>query len=129
MWIGISTDEAHRMRPARVQYIENWWPLIDKRMSRIDCNKWLRSIRWTAPKSSCIGCPFHSDAQWRALTTAEMADALHVDRVIRRPLNGIKGEQFMHRSLRPLNEVNLSTAEEAGQIDMFGNECEGMCGV
>jgi hypothetical protein len=25
--------------------------------------------------------------------------------------------------------VDLSTAEDYGQIDMFNNECEGMCGV
>ena len=36
---------------------------------------------------------------------------------------------FVHRSRKPLAEVDFRTAEEAGQINMFGNECEGMCGV
>jgi len=129
MWVGISTDEAARMKPSRVQYIVNTWPLIDLRMSRADCLAWLRRNGWSAPKSSCIGCPFHSDAEWRSLTPAEFADACAVDDAIRHPCNGIRGRQFMHRSLKPLCEVDLRTAEEAGQINMFDNECEGMCGL
>ena len=42
---------------------------------------------------------------------------------------GGKGEQYMHSSRKPLAEVDLSTAEDHGQIDLFNNECEGMCGV
>jgi hypothetical protein len=29
----------------------------------------------------------------------------------------------------PLPEVDLRTDDEAGQPDLFNNECEGMCGV
>lgn len=36
---------------------------------------------------------------------------------------------FLHRSCKPLSEVDFSTEEERGQLDMFNNECEGMCGV
>jgi len=35
----------------------------------------------------------------------------------------------MHRSLVPLDQVDLSTAEDRGQLNLFLNECEGMCGV
>lgn len=126
MWVGISTDEAARMKPARVQYIVNRWPLIEQRMSRYDCQRWMQHQAWTAPKSSCIGCPFRSDAQWRALSPEEFADACEVDAAIRL---GRSGEQYMHRSLKPLAEVDLRTAEDAGQLNMFQNECEGMCGV
>ena len=129
MWVGISTDEAQRMKPARVKYIVNTWPLIDCGISRKDCIAWLKSHGWDAPKSSCIGCPFHSNNEWRALTKEEFEDACIVDEAIRSPTNGIIGQQFVHRSLIPLREVDFRTAEEAGQIDMFGNECEGMCGV
>ena len=129
MWVGISTDEAQRMKPARVKYIVNTWPLIDRVVSRKDCIAWLKNHGWDAPKSSCIGCPFHSNNEWRALTKEEFEDACIVDEAIRRPTNGIIGQQFVHRSLIPLREVDFRTAEEAGQIDMFNNECEGMCGV
>lgn len=128
IWIGISTDEIIRMKPSRVKYIINRWPLIEKRMSRNDCVKWMQSNGWTAPKSSCIGCPFHSNEQWRALTPEEFADAVDVDRAIRNQ-SGFRGEQYMHRSLKPLEAVDFRTAEEMGQLNMFFNECEGMCGV
>jgi hypothetical protein len=129
MWVGISTDEAQRMKPARVKYIINSWPLIERNISRQDCIRWLASKGWGAPKSSCIGCPFHSDAEWRALTPDEFADACLVDEAIRNPSNGIRGQQFVHRKLKPLAEIDLRTAEQAGQMSLFDNECEGMCGV
>lgn len=128
VWIGISTDEIMRMKPSRVKYIINRWPLIEKRMSRNDCVRWMENKGWSAPKSSCIGCPFHSNEQWRSLTQEEFADAIEVDHAIRKQ-SGFKGEQYMHRSLKPLEEVDLRTAEEMGQLNMFINECEGMCGV
>lgn len=133
MLVGISTDEAIRMKPSRVQYIRNRWPLIEKRMNRNDCHKWLDRAGWSAPKSSCIGCPFHSNAQWRQLRDEapdEWADAVAIDKAIRdQSHRGIRGQQYMHRSLKPLDEVDLRTASELGQDDLFGNECEGMCGV
>lgn len=131
MWIGISTDEAMRMKPSRVGYMLNRWPLIEKRMNRNDCLRWLERNGFpAAPKSSCIGCPFHSDHQWRELkkNPTEWNDAVEVDAAIRNQPK-FRGQQYVHRSLRPLGEVDLSTAEDRGQINLFNNDCEGMCGV
>jgi len=132
--VGISTDEAARMRPARVRYMRNVWPLIDAGMSRAACLRWLERAGWSAPKSSCVGCPFHSDAQWREIRDGspdEWAEACRLDALIRTggQSRGIRGEQFMHRSMVPLAEVDLATWSERGQPDLFQNECEGMCGV
>ena len=132
--IGISTDEAHRMKPARNRWQRNVFPLIELGMSRRDCLRWTQERQWNPPKSSCIGCPFHSDAMWRDLrdnAPDEWADAVEVDRAIRDggTMRGIKAQQFMHRSLKPLDQVDLSTWAEKGQADLFGEECEGMCGV
>ncbi len=129
MWIGISTDEAMRMRPSRVQYIVNRYVLIEKDMSRRSCLGWMAVRGYPRPsKSACIGCPFHSDNEWRSLTPAEFADAVEVDRAIRNQ-SGIRGEQFAHSQRVPLDQVDLSTAEDRGQLNLFNNECEGMCGV
>lgn len=128
MWIGISTDEAFRVKPARVQYLVNRWPLIERGMNRADCRACLKRFGWDAPRSACIGCPFRSNEEWEALTPGERADAITVDRAIRHQ-PGTKGEQFMHRSRRPLDEVDLRSPSERGQSDLFLNECEGMCGV
>lgn len=132
MWIGISTDEVIRMKPSRVQYIVNRWPLIERRMNRSDCLRWFEKEGLPhPPKSSCIGCPFHSDVLWRDLKNnypEEWQDAVEIDRQIRNQ-PGFRGEQYMHRSLKPLDEVDLRSDEEIGQFDLFGNDCEGMCGV
>lgn len=70
-WIGISTDEASRMKPARQQWIVNRWPLIELGMSRADCLSWLERHGYPAPpKSACLGCPFHSQRTWEAVLAA-----------------------------------------------------------
>lgn len=44
-------------------------------------------------------------------------------------LRGIRGEVYLHRSCVRLEEADLSTAADRGQLDLWPNECEGMCGV
>jgi hypothetical protein len=131
MFIGISTDEALRMKPSQDAWKVHRWPLIEKSMSRNDCLAWMERKGYPLPpKSSCIGCPFHSDHEWRLIKAdpVSWADAIEVDKAIRQQ-PGMRSQQFMHRSCVPLEQVDLSTAEDHGQIDMFNNECEGMCGV
>lgn len=132
-WIGISLDEAIRMKPSREPWQQMRWPLIEKRMTRRDCLEWMKAHGYKEPsKSSCTFCPFHSDDQWRGLTKEEFDEAVEVDRSLRsRPPGDYRttGVLYLHRTCKPLDEVDLSTAEERGQLDMFNNECEGMCGV
>ncbi|MBP2232861.1 hypothetical protein J2847_006195 [Azospirillum agricola] len=133
-WIGISTDEAARMKPSRDAWCEHRWPLIEMRMSRWDCISWFekRYPGRVLAKSACIGCPYHSNAAWREMRDndpASWADAVAFDEAIRAGFAGNRGSIYLHRSLRPLPEVDLRTAEDLGQINMFINECEGMCGV
>jgi hypothetical protein len=127
--IGISRDEALRAKPSRVRYVDNTFPLLDLGMSRTDCLTWLADNGYPMPpRSSCLGCPFHSDVEWRGLTLEEFADTVEVDRAIRNQ-PGFRGQQFMSRKLKPLDQVDFRTPGEKGQADLFTNECEGMCGV
>lgn len=130
MMIGISTDEAHRMRDSEVKYIANKYPLIDKRMSRNSCLVWLEKHGYQQPpKSACIGCPFHSDAQWRDIRDNNKEgweDAVDFDTKIRR-ITKVNEDVYLHRQMLPLNEVDLSTQEDHGQLSLFGNECLGLC--
>jgi hypothetical protein len=106
-------------------------------MTRAECLRWFRR-RYPGRElvsSSCIGCPYHSDAHWRRIRSrpAEWADAVEVDRAVRH-LPRLHGEAFLHRSCRPLEEVDLSTAEEHGQLGLLGAEdfsleCDGLCGT
>jgi hypothetical protein len=132
MLIGISTDEAFRMRLSRHSWITNVYPLIDARMTRQECLNWMEAKGHPRPpKSSCLGCPYHSDEQWREIKADEKAwkDVLEVDAAIRQPVGKMKGQQFMHADRKPLAEIDLLSPRERGQADMFINECEGMCGV
>lgn len=134
-WFGISTDEIQRMRLSVRPAVRNVYPLIEMvRMTRGDCLEWLKRNGYSLPpKSACIGCPYHSDKLWREIRDHhphEWADACAVDAAIRagRP-RGIDGKLYLHRSGKPLSQVNLTTLEDEGQLPLFIEECEGMCGV
>jgi hypothetical protein len=132
MLIGISTDEALRMKPSTERYMRNVFPLIEMGISRQQCLDWMAAHDYPTPgKSSCLGCPYHSDDQWRQIKADPQAwaDVLEIDAAIRIPVRGMRGHQYMHADRKPLAEVDLLTPRERGQIDMFNNECEGMCGV
>ena len=126
LMIGISMDEIFRAKPARVKYVKNVWPLLDKRVYRLDCLQWMTDRGYPLPrKSACVFCPYHGNDEWRDIKTFD-ADgwrlAVKVDEAIR--INGVK--QYAHRDLVPLEDADLSKADQA---DMFNEACEGMCGV
>lgn len=135
-WIGISLDEATRMKPARQKYLTSRWPLIERNMTRSDCLSWLREHGYPEPpKSACIGCPFHSKEMWlrmRSETPELFAHACEVDAVLRiGNARGIRGEEFMHSKRIPLAAAVESYKDDGVEdaLNPFENECEGMCGV
>tara|TARA_R100000149_G_C5858069_1_gene124782 strand:- start:303 stop:1127 length:825 start_codon:yes stop_codon:yes gene_type:complete len=132
-WIGISTDEVGRMKPARDKYILNRHPLIEAKMSRKDCIKYLKDNNIALPeKSACIICPYHNDAYWYFMKTerpSEFAIAVDFDKKVRTITRKEDEQIFVHRSCKPLDEVEFNKKETDKQIDLFNNECEGMCGV
>lgn len=132
-WIGISMDEINRMKPAQEPWVETRWPLIEKGMTRNDCLFWMTKNNLPLPKkSSCIGCPYHNDATWRDMKMnhpEEWEDAIKVDQMIRNGVRGTKQKLFLHRSLIPLEDIDFRNLEDMGQLNMFDEECEGICGV
>jgi hypothetical protein len=136
VWIGISTDEALRMKDSQRRAITHRWPLIEKGMSRRACLQWLKENGFPkAPRSACSFCPYHNNTEWRRLKTEEpeaFADAIKYEadlQVAFKACSCLTSTPFLHASRKPLSEVDFSTEEERGQINMFNNECEGMCGV
>lgn len=69
--IGISTDEAHRMRtddPKRDRYTIKEYPLIDLGLRRGDCVDIIEGAGLKIPpKSSCWFCPYKVDRDWAEL--------------------------------------------------------------
>lgn len=131
LWMGISTDEAGRMRDSDVGYITHRYPLVDHWLTRRDCLDWLTDHGYPQPpKSACVGCPYRKDSQWRDIRDSpdEWADAVAVDAAIRHP-ERIEGSAYLHRQLTPLPQVVLQPEDVGQEAFGFGNECEGMCGV
>jgi hypothetical protein len=132
-YIGISLDEVIRMKPSREKWIRHEWPLVDKRMTRWDCIRWLKARGHDVPpKSACTFCPYHSNAEWRHLRDTDSAgwrQAVEIDNLIRGGVRGTKFALYLHKSMKPLETCDLSTEEDKGQQSLFGNECEGICGV
>ncbi len=136
--LGLSLEEVGRMKPSQERWITIEWPLIEKRMTRNDCVNWLERHGYPIPaKSSCIGCPFHGNAYWRQMRSErpdEWADAIDFDERVRLPGHrareaGSVGQRYLHRSMVPLRDVDLSNAADGGQGDLFDEECSGTCGV
>ena len=139
-WIGISTDEAHRMKPSQDSATENRWPLIELGMSRADCLAWMREKGYPEPpRSSCYFCPFHSDAEWEYLRTEQPEDfarARQYEIAMQGTAAGItieraklNGKLWLHSACKPIDEIDFTAKDKPHQLDLWGNECEGLCGV
>jgi hypothetical protein len=132
-WIGISTDEIERMKPSKQKWITHRWPLIEADMNRRQCIDWMAQRQFSAPKSACLGCPFHSNAEWRNIRDNDpygWADVIEVDRLLRENSVGkMRGREFMHRSCLPIDQAPIDLPDPDADLFGFKNECEGMCGV
>jgi hypothetical protein len=128
--IGISRDEAHRMKPSEVPWIKNVWPLIDLHMRRSDCEKWLLSHGYPIPpRSACVYCPFQDDGEFEDMKQNEDDDdwsrATLFDLAIRAGGGGTTGPLYVSE-----HRVALINAPLDRQRTMnFGSECGGVCGV
>jgi hypothetical protein len=135
-WIGISKDEITRAKRSSHSYIVHRWPLLELEWSRLDCQRWFAQCypgRELA-KSACIACPYHDNAAWRAMRDNDPASweqAVVFDAAIRESgatLKGVHAQQYVHRQGVPLDQADLRTPADYGQLS-FLDECDGMCGT
>lgn len=125
--IGISLDEAWRMKPSGVKHTINTWPLVEMKLTRHHCIEWMLKHYGLIPgKSACTFCPYGDNERLRELPPEEFAEVVELDEFIRER-GGTPGvAQYLRSERKPLPEIDLSAS---GQTDLFINECEGMCGV
>ena len=136
VYMGISWDESHRMRDPWEPWIENVYPLVDRRMTRADCSRWMKDRGYPPPpRSSCIFCPLHSNEEWRMLKEESPVEFMQAV-VMERNLNMVAKKQglthmgeFLHPSRKPLDQVDFRSDVDRGQGLLFGDDCTGMCGV
>lgn len=133
MLMGISLDEVHRMKPSALNWITNRYPLIEKGLTVHDCLNWMTKHGYEIPQwSACVHCAYQDDRKWKHMKEHrpnDFARAVAFDRRIREVAAEtiIQGTPYIHRSCIPLEDVDFDAS--SGQIDMFGDECYGMCGV
>lgn len=131
MNLGISLDEFQRMKTSDRQYITNRWPLVEMGMTRQDCESWLHARGLEIPvKSSCVFCPYLSKPEYRNIKAGGNGDwtkAVNIDVSIRhiRPPHAL----YIHQSRTPIEQVDLRTPQEKGQLNLWNDECSGLCGV
>lgn len=119
-WLGISCDEAHRMKDSRVKWITHVYPLINLNLRRMDC---LRLIHESglppAPRSSCWMCPFRGPKEWADLPDGEFRKAQDLEAEIR----------ILDPSLTLLRSGELLTRENACGSASSGIGCDqgGFC--
>ena len=140
MWLGISLDEAGRMKPSREPWVEHRWPLVDIGMTRSDCVEWFKTEypdRYL-PRSACVICPYRSDEHWIELKRSEpdsYEEAVEFDRWLRSSTKTpvrklLNGRPYLHVARRPLATVVAERETDGGVGDnQFNNECDGLCGV
>jgi len=137
VWMGISKDEQLRAKPSRDEWIETRFPLVELEFSRAQLLNWFKENYpdQYLPRSSCIGCPYHTDAEWRWLRDNDpdsFQDAVAVDHALRNNMivkNSIskKGNAYLHRLRRPLADIDLSDTPDYDSVML--DECEGVCGI
>ena len=135
MWMGISADEAHRMKPSRDEWITNRFPLIEMDLTRAHLYAWFEKNypgRYL-PRSACVGCPYHSNMEWKWLKENDpksFQDAVFVDRAIRevpQVRGSLRGTGYLHKERKSLDSVDFSQTDN--YEDFMASECEGLCGV
>lgn len=140
-WIGISLDEASRMRDPAKKWFSHFYPLVEMRWTRQHCIDYLDSLGVEAARSACVYCPYHSNREWVRLKNEEpeaFDRAVEFERKLHaiidegKTIGGMKHKPFLHRSMVPVEQA-VENYQEASdkQPDLFGfdDECAGICGV
>jgi hypothetical protein len=145
-YIGISIDEAGRAeRLKKRRTLGNMrFPLIEHRLTRAACLRWLEqygNVPHKVPRSACVFCPYHDDAEWLAVKAVpeDWARAVEIDEALRTKGNivnrNMDAQMFVHRSCQPLVQIEFKPKEPSAQAafgfqdDDFGKDCLGVCGL
>lgn len=138
IWIGISADEVARAKPSREEWASNRHPLLELGLGRAQLLNWFNENYpgYYLPRSACIGCPYKSDSEWKWLRDNDPAafeEAKFIDiamrdiPLVRQAITRNGNYAYLHRSRKPLKEVDLDGADDYDAV--MSEECEGVCAV
>lgn len=140
--IGFSYDEVYRIKPSPESWETNMFPLVEMRWRREDAIRYVIDTGLgTPPRSACVMCPYHNDAEWLRLQTdepdgfaraVEFERALHVRKgqlVTSGP--PLRGVPYLHRSCEPLGSIDFAARVAAdpkrAQLKLFHEVCGADC--
>lgn len=109
--LGISMDEWQRARTdSGIAWQVLEYPLIDLRMTRLDCMRVIEQAGLPVPpKSSCWFCPFHNRGEWIRMKREEpeqFQKAVELEKLLNfRRTNLGKDEIYLHASCYPLERA------------------------
>ena len=144
-YFGISWDE--RQRASRIwerfhgteeSNYQPHFPLVERMITRANCLAWLEGrVPHPVPRSACVFCPFHTDAEWQRLKQSGNGDwerAVEIDAALRTTGSvanrDMRQTMYVHRSCKPLPEVDFRPRTNPREQQLgFDVECEGVCGV
>lgn len=142
--IGITTDEAERMSIPRERWKVNVYPFLGLKVDsygNVERIPWAlprdrkNIVEWyqtnglpIPPKSACVFCPYQSDHTWamrKQNAPEDFEAAVRVDEAIRNSTRqGVKNPVYLHRSCKPLKEVEFNVSQK-----IEWGECSGTCHV
>jgi len=125
LWLGISTDEAERMKDSGLKWLRHQYPLIELVPTNRDgCYQHALDMGWPEPnKSRCWMCPNQSAFDWRRLkrrSNVEFEKACQLEQEIQ----SIDDDMYLHRLGIPLAQA---VEQSEVQKDMFDNCDSGYC--
>ena len=129
MYLGISVEEIVRIKPSRVRYITNEYPLVERRWRRQDCMRYMGERHPGIPvgRSACYFCPFHSSQEWENIGRRApelMQRALRIDKVMREMPGGPYSLSRTGSLAKDMEDRNRPGRLE---LQVPGDECSGHC--
>ena len=125
VWLGISLDEAERMKDSGLNWYRHVYPLIELvPMHRSQCVTQIQKFGWEVPnKSRCYMCPNQSALAWKDLKRRADGDfdkAVQLENEVR--------QKDQHVYFHPL-AIPLEQAVEQSKLqkDMFDGCDSGYC--
>ena len=125
VWLGISMDEAERMKDSGLNWYRHVYPLIEiEPMNRSACVNQIVRYGWEVPhKSRCYMCPNQSPLAWKELKRRKDGDfekAVTLENEVRRKDKNV----YFHPLAIPLEQA---VEQSEKQSDMFDGCDSGYC--
>jgi hypothetical protein len=126
--LGISLDEYLRANSdSRSPWVINWHPLLDRRLTRDDCENIIKSAGLVVPpKSRCWFCPYTRMGDWRTMARDDPAlfdRVIDFEQAINTKLaNNNRPPAYLTHRGKPINQVVVGQAMM--QFDEADDTCE-----